>query len=70
MRLRLFDFRCPWFWIVAFHQRVYGEPAFELSIFRERPNPRSILPRWWFHCWQREEIPDPRGQYAEVQEQG
>ena len=57
MRLRILDLNTPWFWLVAFAQRQYGEPRFRLEIY----GPQRWS-RFWLHCWKREEIPDARGQ--------
>jgi len=57
MRLRIVDINTPWFWLVAFAQREYGEPRFRLAIYA--PNRWK---RWWFHCWKREAVPEETGE--------
>ena len=63
MRLRIFDLNTPWFWLVIFHQRTYGKPWLEISLWR----PHSWQ-KWWVYFWEREKLPDERGQYAVTRE--
>jgi hypothetical protein len=54
-RLRLFDFRCPLFWLVIFFRRQWGEPWIELNIYGI---PKTSLLRWGFKVWRREDEPE------------
>lgn len=57
-RFRIFDFRCPLFWIVLFYQKNYGEPAISLEIFRETYGKG----KWWFYWLIWEDVPNYLGQ--------
>jgi len=59
MRLRMFDWNTPWFWLTIFYQRAYGKPAFELSIW-----PPNRWKKWWLNVWQWEKRPSETGAYA------
>ena len=61
-RLRVFDVMTPWFWLVIFWRRQFGEPWLQIEVF-----PPAGWRKWWLHVWQREPEPDKRPAMAITQ---
>jgi hypothetical protein len=58
MRLRIFDWNTPWFWLVCFYRKNDGR---HIEFHAYSP---QLWQKWWFHFWAWEAMPDTRPQFA------